>query len=126
MPIPVRLSAIVTTDASQILLIQPNEHAMPGEEKAIQVDDFGAIDVDSGIIKESVYGARVLGCVELRWLLHQAFDGIYICLSGWSCHLVKVLTDLHLLLCAWRPLLPMSALPGCRSWWEISRKGAYA
>src|SRR5205823_6050322 len=122
MPIPVRLSAIVTTHASQILLKQPNEHAMPGEEKAIQVDDSGAIDVDRSIIKESVDGARVLRCVELRWLLHQAFDGVYICLSGLWCHLVKVLTDLHLLLCAWRPLPPVSAMPECRRWWETSRK----
>ena len=63
------------------------------------MDFSGAVDVDGGVVKESIDGSRILGLVKIRRLVHETLDSIGVCLPlPWS-HFLEVPPDLDIVLC---------------------------
>lgn len=92
-PVPVWEGSGVTTGLSKILLVDVQEHSVPGQEETVQMNDSSLVDVDDCVVVESINGSWVQGLVELGWLVSQAVDSGGVRLAHLLGHGVEVLSN---------------------------------
>ncbi len=88
--VPVREGAAIAAGTLEVVLVDPKEVSVPGEEEGVEVHILGAVDVDGSVVHVAVHGGRVLDWVKVGWLTLQALHRVGVSFSLLGSHAVEV------------------------------------